>query len=262
VLRKTEKFLCNGLVRYLTVGIACTSLAGNLLLAGCSGTTASVSSPPPASTTTAPSSSVPAVSSPVAPPSSATVKPVDNYVVQVGYYNCDHMTAAPIAKDAGIYEALGIKVNVTGNGKVPDAMTAGQMDVGYVGTGTIELGILKGAPIFAPADNFLGGSWYLVVSNDIKDAKDLVGKRVALGVEPEKRSSTWCRLADQLGIPRNESAYQNVAISGDSNKYLAMVAGQLDGFTCCDPWGSMAEYNKTGHIVGTFTTLPDGWGDC
>ena len=43
------------------------------------------------------------------------------YTVNLGYYNCDHMTAACIGKDSGIFKALGMKVEITGNGKVPQA---------------------------------------------------------------------------------------------------------------------------------------------
>ena len=52
----------------------------------------------------------------------------DNYVVKLGYYNCDHMVGACIAKDAGIFDKLGVKVDVTGNGQVPQAMAAAQME--------------------------------------------------------------------------------------------------------------------------------------
>lgn len=54
----------------------------------------------------------------------------DDYTVNLGYYNCDHMVGACIAKDAGIFDELGLKVNVTGNGQVPEAMAAAKMDVG------------------------------------------------------------------------------------------------------------------------------------
>ncbi|MCS4467699.1 hypothetical protein JTS96_00530 [Clostridium botulinum] len=38
----------------------------------------------------------------------------------------------------------------------------------------------------------------------------------------------------------------------------------MDGFTCCDPWGSMAEYEKTGHIIATADKIvgEDKWGEC
>ena len=46
-----------------------------------------------------------------------------DYTVNLGYYNCDHMTAACVGKDSGIFKALGMKVEITGNGKVPEAIT-------------------------------------------------------------------------------------------------------------------------------------------
>ena len=42
----------------------------------------------------------------------------EDYTITVGYYNCDHMTAAPVALEAGIYEELGLTVETVGNGKV------------------------------------------------------------------------------------------------------------------------------------------------
>jgi len=117
-----------------------------------------------------------------------------DYVIKLGYYNCDHMTAAPVGKDAGIYEELGLKVEVVGNAKVPEAMAAGQMDVGYIGFERTVRAYLKGCPIFIAAMNHLGGSYYLVLRNDLyelyrKDPKALLGKKLALGTEPEKNQA-------------------------------------------------------------------------
>ena len=36
-----------------------------------------------------------------------------NYTIEMGYFNCDHMVGSIIGDKAGIYEALGLKVNVT-----------------------------------------------------------------------------------------------------------------------------------------------------
>ncbi len=182
-----------------------------------------------------------------------------DYVVNLGYYNCDHMTAACIAKDAGIFDELGLKVNVTGNGKVPEAMAAGQMDVGYIGTEGLIRAYQKGSPIFVSANNHLGGSFYLVASNEIKDAKGLLGKKVALG---DVTDSYWVRLANDVGIPFEEKNYQNFNMD-DKDEFFAVKAGKLDGYVCCDPWGSMAEYDKSGHIVQAVGKLPTGdWGSC
>jgi len=188
--------------------------------------------------------------------------PVDNYVVKLGYYNCDHMTGACIAEDAGIFEKLGLKVQVTGNGEVPKAMAAGQMDCGYVGVTGLRLAYGKGAPVFVAANNHLGGSWYLVASNKIKDAKELVGKKVALGSNAHETYLGWVNLAKKLGIPADTKEYQCFDMK-DADEYLAMKTGQLDGFTTCDPWGSMAEHEKTGHILGADLKLASGnWGVC
>ncbi|GKZ10915.1 hypothetical protein ANS017_22990 [Paraclostridium bifermentans] len=100
-----------------------------------------------------------------------------DYAIKLGYYNCDHMTAAPVAVDAGIYKDLGLNVQAVGNGKVPEAMAAGQMDAGYIGTKGLVGAIPKGSPIVVAANNHRGGSEYLVVANDIKDPKELIGQK-------------------------------------------------------------------------------------
>lgn len=171
----------------------------------------------------------------------------DDYTVNLGYYNCDHMTAACIGKDAGIFEACGIKVNVTGNGKVPQAMSAGQMDAGYIGFQNIAKGFLVGTPITIAANNHTGGSYYLVVSNDITEGKQLVGQTLGIGPEPEKGSS-WRIMAESLGIPVEGKNYKGISFDSDQSKYMALKTGQIKGYTACDPWGSMAEYEKTGKI--------------
>lgn len=184
-----------------------------------------------------------------------------DYTVRLGYYNCDHMTGACIAKDAGIFDELGLKVEVTGNGKVPTAMAAGQMDVGYIGTSGMLAASLKGSPIIITANNHLGGSWYLVVSNNIKSPQELIGKTLAIGTKPES-DGAWIQLAKNINIPVEGSNYKTVDMSSNKDKYLALKAGKIDGFTTCDPWGSMAEYEKTGKIMGTYTKIEDQWGSC
>jgi len=183
-------------------------------------------------------------------------------VINLGYYNCDHMTAAPIAKDMGFFKELGLNVSVTGNGKVPEAMAAGKMDAGYIGTEGMMRAHLKGAPIVIAANNHLGGAVYLVAGNHIKTPRDLIGKKVALGIDPEKKNSAWVNIALKLNLPKEGKHYQTFKMS-DNDEYLAMKTGKLDGMSTCDPWGSMAEYEKTGRILGIEEKLPGGdWGSC
>jgi NitT/TauT family transport system substrate-binding protein len=171
-----------------------------------------------------------------------------DYVIKLGYYDCDHMTAAPVAEATGIYRDLGLKVAITGNGKVPEAMAAAQMDVGYVSNTSNMRAFVKGAPILIAANNHIGGSYYLVVSNNITSSADIVGKKMSLGAEPEHRSLSWVHMARRLNVPLEGSNYEVFNMS-DRDEYFAMKVGKLDGYTACDPWASMAVYEKTGYIM-------------
>lgn len=80
------------------------------------------------------------------------------------------------------------------------------------------------------AANHLGGSEYLVVSNDIEDASDLEGAKLAVGGEPWK-SPQWCSWAEELGISAvPDGSYETVDM-GATDALIAMKAGQLDGFS-------------------------------
>lgn len=185
-----------------------------------------------------------------------------NYTINMGYYDCDHMTAACIAMDTGIFDALGLKVNLTGNGNVPEAMAAGKMDVGYAGWTTTLRAVQKGTPLFIAGQNHTGGAEYLVASLGIKSPADLVGKRVSFGTDPEENNLNWVEWAEQLGIPADITLYENYNMS-DKDEYFALKAGKLDAYICCDPWGSMAEYEGTGWVVIRQNTERNGFqGTC
>ncbi len=188
---------------------------------------------------------------------------VDDYTVKLGYYNCDHMLASVVANDAGIFEEMGLDVELTGNGNVPEAMAAGQMDVGYIGTEGLIKAREKGSPIFVAACNHVGGSFYLVASNDIKTKEDLVGKELGLAPDIDKTDAYWVRIAKNTGIPVEASNYQPYAME-IKDQFLALTAGQIDGYVTCDPWGSAAVVDGVGWIVGDDTHIPgtDEYGVC
>lgn len=187
----------------------------------------------------------------------------DDYVVKLGYYNCDHMLGAVVAKDAGIFDEMGLKVEVTGNGNVPQAMAAGQMDVGYIGTEGLIKAREKGSPIFVAACNHTGGSYYLVASNEIKTKEDLVGKELGLAPDIDTTDAYWVRIAVNTGVPVEASNYKPYAME-IKDQFLALKAGQIDGYVTCDPWGSAAVVDGIGWIVGDDTHIPgtDEYGVC
>ena len=172
-------------------------------------------------------------------------------VVQIGYFDCDHMVPGPIGEMTGIYEMLGVKVVVTKTGQVNQAMAAGQMDFGYMGingAGTVRA-IRDGSPLKVVSGNHTGGSNYLVVSNEINAPEELLGLRMAIGNEPQN-SVTWVECATSVGLPIGGENYETFAMK-DRDELFALQAGQLDAFTCCDPYGSYAEYLGVGKIIAT-----------
>ncbi|MCR6546495.1 ABC transporter substrate-binding subunit SaoX [Dehalobacterium formicoaceticum] len=186
------------------------------------------------------------------------------FVIQMGYNDCDHMVAAIIGETTGLYEALGLNVVVTKTGQVASAMGAGDMVAGYSGFSSMLKAANKGAPVFMPAGNHLGGSKYFVIREDINSAKEIIGSRITI-TEDDMYSPYWLSYAEQVGIPKDYTLYQGVDMD-DNDAIVAMKAGQLDGFMCCDPFASMAEMEGIGKIIGTewgghiSEDLESGWG--
>ena len=153
-----------------------------------------------------------------------------DYVIELGYNNCDHMVAALVGEGSGIFDALGLTVNITKTGQIMEAMASGEMDVGYQGIQGAILSVNNGAPLFMAAANHLGGSEYLVVSNDIQEPEDLIGKKLAIGNEPWK-SPQWSNWAEDLGIPVMTEGNYEIVDMGETDALLAMKAGQVDCFS-------------------------------
>ena len=152
----------------------------------------------------------------------------ENYTIEMGYNNCDHMVAAIIGEKAGIYEAMGLKVNLTKSGETTKALISGAMDVGYIGVSAS--GLSQNPPYFIASANHTGGSRYLVVSNDITDASQIEGKTLAMTSKPEENSE-WRGWARDYDVSFNAADY-NIVSMGQSDAMFALKAGQIDGFVC------------------------------
>ena len=170
-----------------------------------------------------------------------------NYVVEMGYNNCDHMVAAIIGEKAGIYKAMGLNVNVTKSGETVKALVSGAMDIGYIGVGAAALS--QDPPYFIASANHTGGSRYLVVSNDITEPSQIEGKTLAMTSTPEGNSE-WRAWARDYDVSFNAEDY-NIVSMGQQDAMFALKAGQIDGFVCCDPYASIAEFEGFGHIMFT-----------
>ena len=72
----------------------------------------------------------------------------------------------------------------------------------------------------------------------------------------------WAEWSRELGIPLEAANYETFDMK-DADEYLALKAGDLDAYICCDPWASMAEYSGDGHVlIAQNTDRPSGHGTC
>lgn len=172
-----------------------------------------------------------------------------SYVIEMGYNDCDHMVTAIIGQETGIYNALGLTVNVTKSSKTKDGLVSGEMDVGYASlTGMIKAGA-SGAPVIIPAGSHLGGSKYLVVRPDIETPQDMLGKKLVVGAT-DMTQPNWRSFCNQVGIPFIVDYYDQFDM-GSTEKNTALKAGVIDGYIECDPYASIAEMEGFGKIIGT-----------
>lgn len=187
------------------------------------------------------------------------------YQIQMGYNDCDHMVTAIIGEKCGLYEALGMKVTVTKSGKTKDGLVSGEMDVGYAGLNGVLKAAAKGAPVIIPAGSHLGGSKYLVVRPDVNTTAEMLGLRFAVS-ESDQVSPQWRGHCNHLGIPFIVRYYDYADMS-QPDAMVALKAGVIDAFICCDPYASIAEHEGFGKIVSTEWNAPfvsedreSGWG--
>lgn len=171
-----------------------------------------------------------------------------DYVIEMGYFNCDHMCCSIIGEKAGIYDALGLKVNLTKSAETVNALISGAMDVGYIFFSKNLM--TEDSPLFQASANHIGGSRYLVVNPDVIDIdnpKSIEGKKIGCLAEPEI-DSEWRKWSEEYGFSYKTEDYDLVTM-GQQDAMFALKAGQIDAFTCCDPYASIAEFEGFGKIM-------------
>lgn len=91
--------------------------------------------------------------------------------------------AAKLAEQAGIWEKYGITPSITvfeGDGKVMQALQAGQLDIGFIGVSAALNSQVTDAPVTILGTNAIILSDNLIAVPDVKSADDLRGKCVAI----------------------------------------------------------------------------------
>jgi ABC-type nitrate/sulfonate/bicarbonate transport system substrate-binding protein len=134
--------------------------------------------------------------------------------------------AAELAKRAGIYEKNGLTVETTvfeGDGKVMQALQAGQLDVGFGGTSAYVTSQTTDVPVVGLAVNAVILTDELVSTADVKTADDLRGKCVAVSTYGGTSHGAVILSLDALGLTPEDVVITEVG--GQSARIAALQGG-------------------------------------
>lgn len=134
--------------------------------------------------------------------------------------------AAKLAELEGIYEKNGLDVEVTvfeGDGKVMQALQAGQLDVGFGGVSAYVTSQLTDAKVDALAVNAKILSDLLVTTADVKTADDLRGKCVAVSTYGGTSHGAVILSLEALGLTPDDVVITEVG--GQSARIAALQGG-------------------------------------
>jgi sulfonate transport system substrate-binding protein len=131
-----------------------------------------------------------------------------------------------------------------------EAMKAGAVDFGYVGSSTMTFGLAAGAPIKAiNVWRFDGpGSGILVAGNGpIKSVADLRGKKIAV-VRGSPGHLLVIEALQQANIPLNAVSIVNLS-AGDAK--AALTSGAIDAWAIWDPFLAIGEQQDHDRVLIT-----------
>lgn len=134
--------------------------------------------------------------------------------------------AAKLAQMAGIYEKNGLKAEITvfeGDGKVMQALQAGQLDVGFGGTSAFITSQTTDVPVVALAVNAVILTDELVSTADVKDAAGLKGKCVAVSTFGGTSHGAVILSLKELGLTPEDVVITEVG--GQSARIAALQGG-------------------------------------
>lgn len=188
----------------------------------------------PGAATTAPSSTAPSASAGSPEPSasasgspSAELPTPEKTDIKMGLSVTEtSQFAAQLALMAGIYEQNGLTVATTvfeGDGKVMQALQAGQLDVGFGGTSAFITSQTTDVPVVGLAVNAVILTDELVATADVTDAEGLRGKCVAVSTFGGTSHGAVILSLQALGLTPDDVVITEVG--GQSARIAALQGG-------------------------------------
>lgn len=177
----------------------------------------------------------------------------DGKTIKIAYLPITHSLAVLEEADE-LQEKDGIKIELVKYGSWPellDALNSGRVDGASV---LIELAMKskqEGVGIKAVALGHKDGN-VLIVSNKIKDVRDLKGKTFAI---PHRQSSHNILLNDALAKGNLTIDDVNVTELAPTEMPSALASGTIDGYCVAEPFGAMGVSLGVGKVLYTSEEL-------
>lgn len=196
-----------------------------MLVGACSGAGASTApgtDSPPAATPPAAASEAPVESA-----AAGTLPTPEKTSIRMGLSVTEtSQFAAQLALMAGIYEKNGLSVETTvfeGDGKVMQALQAGQLDIGFGGTSSFITSQGTDVPVVGLAVNAVVLTDLLTTTADVKTADDLRGKCVAVSTYGGTSHGAVILSLKALGLTPDDVVITEVG--GQSARIAALQGG-------------------------------------
>lgn len=213
----------------MNVRLRLLSLAAGaaVLSAACAGGTSPT--PQPSSSPSPPASVNP--SSAPSPSPEPTLPTPEKSEIKIGLSVTEtSQFAAQLAHATGVFQRNGLKTEITvfeGDGKMMQALQAGQLDVGFGGVSSAITSQTTDAPVKVLAVNAIVLTDDFVSVADVKSADDLRGKCVAVSTFGGTSHGSVILALKALGLTPNDVVITE--IGGQSARIAALQGGCLRG---------------------------------
>ncbi len=178
-----------------------------------------------------------------------------------GYQNTSWGTIGMIAESQETFKKSGANVSAHrfDSGKTTrDAMIAGRIDIGVVGSTPFIIGAAKGELIAIGMAMYAGKTDSIVAGakSGIKTIADLKGRRVASQLGSATDYVFQNKILPKFGLSKSDIQVVNIP---HPNHVAALAAGSVDAFAGVEPFPSVAEVEKLGVVLidySQFDLLP------
>ena len=174
-----------------------------------------------------------------------------------GFQNTSWGTVGMVAEAEKTFQKAGANVTIFkfDSGKaVRDAMIAGRIDIGVLGTTPMIVGAAKGDVQPLAMAMYAGKTEAIVVGKNsgIKSIADLKGKKVASQLGSATDQVFEAKILPKFGLKKGDVQIVNV---GFSNQLAALVGKSVDAFAGVEPFPSVAETEGLGVVLLDYTAF-------